>query len=709
MEKIDCPHIDPDASGTSGDQDFQLHHLGRYAEIGLALSGEEDIPKLLEMIVYEAREITNADAGTLYMVNEDRTHLEFVILQNESMRTFLGGVDNKKPSMPPVPLFVDGQENHAHVSAHVALTGNIVNIQDVYTSSKFDFSGTRSYDAASGYRSKSMLVIPMRNHEQDIIGVLQLLNARPFAPANDDKDAIIEFSDKYVALVAALASQAAVTLTKTKLLYDFKELLDSFVRSIAAAIETKSRYTGGHIARVSRLALMLAQKINETENGPFADTHFSSKELEELRLAAWLHDVGKIATPEYVVDKSTKLEGIFDRIHYIEARYAFIRQTLENQKLQLRLTALEKGLSPDTAAEQECIRQMAELDDDLEFIKACNKPGEFLTDDKIMRLQEIEGKTWEHDGEHHPFLEKDELANLSIRKGTLNPQERQIIEAHAELTYKMLSELPFPKHLRRVPDFASQHHEKLDGSGYPFGLGSEDLSLQARIMAVADIFEALTAPDRPYKKPMPLSMAIRILGQMKDEGHVDPRVHDLLLDSGLISTYAREELAPAQVDIPLEPTVPSLQEDKFTQYIEQLFAAAPVKDTAREKNSLKQSLLVVDSSHVNRMLLSYYLQETPFALEFAGEGAEGLELLVQQGHEWVLLALEMRPLDGYELARRIREWEDRHNLQRRKILALAAPFLPLNQNRLCDVGFSGVVRRPFGKKVLLEFLKKHAD
>lgn len=525
---------------------FQLYHLGKYAEIGMALSGEESVDRLLEMIVHEAREITDADAGTLYLVNAERTHLDFAILHNDTMKTRMGGTSGVPIKLPPVPLQVDGAPNHANVSSHVAITGDIVNIADVYESEEFDFTGPRKYDQATGYRSKSMLVIPLRNHENDVIGVLQLLNAQDVTRGG----CIGEFADDRVALVASLASQAAAALTKTRLIQDLKDLFYSFIKTIANAIEEKSPYTGGHINRVVDITMLIARHINSMDEGPFADVHFNEDELEELKLSAWLHDIGKITTPEWVVDKASKLQTIYDRVDLVHQRFDLAAQALRAASLGRKVALLESGApAPALQDEDQALEQgLQALEQDRAFVISCNEPGEFMSDERRERVRAIGERTFEVDGQPRRFLTDDEIANLCIRKGTLTDAERAIIENHARVTGRMLSELPFPKKLSRVPQYAAGHHEKLDGTGYPDGLDETNLSLQARIMAVADIFEALTAKDRPYKKPMPLSQAVKILGFMKKDRHIDPDVHDLFLSSKLFLKYAGQELAPAQFD-----------------------------------------------------------------------------------------------------------------------------------------------------------------
>lgn len=517
-----------------------------FAKIGLALSREKDIDRLLEMIVNVARNRSQADAGTLYLIDKEARHLSFAVLQNDTMKTRLRGSD-PGTSFPCVPLYIDGRPNHENVASYVALTDQIVNIPDVYEAEGFNFTGPRKYDAATGYRSRSMLVIPLKNHVDEIIGVLQLLNAQ-----HRDTGEIIAFSDKHVDLIASLASQAAIALTNIQLVKDQKFLFYAFIQSIATAIDQKSPYTGGHVRRVYDLTMMIADKINETEQEPFGQVCFNEDELEELRLAAWMHDVGKITTPDHVVNKADKLETIFSRIKLVETRFGLIAQVTEKEVLRQKLALLETGeVSSEAmvALDTELAVRLQMLRDDLAFIVECNKTSEFMKDEKIARILSIASRTYVVNGEEHPFLDEDEVENLCVRKGNLNVRERKIIENHVTMTQVILKHLPFPKNLAKVPDYASGHHEKLDGSGYPLGLAGESLPLQMRIMAIADIFEALTAKDRPYREPMPLSQAIKILESMKKDRHIDSAIFDLFLASGLYRLYAEKEMDPEQIDV----------------------------------------------------------------------------------------------------------------------------------------------------------------
>lgn len=488
LEKIDLTSI-PDHASLSIDKKLdkllksvlktvkdyaenQLKHIDQSIKIGLALSTEKNIDKLLEMIVLEARAMSNADAGTLYITDKESKYLNFKIVQNDTMNLRMGGTSGTEINFPSIPLYPDGKPNHYNVSSHVAISGEIVNIPDVYEAEGFDFTGPKKYDAKTGYRSKSMIVIPLTNHENNIIGVLQLLNAK-----NPETGEVIEFSNEYVDDIASLASQAAVALTNTQLIQDLKDLLYAFIKSIAMAIDEKSSYTGGHIKRVVELSMMIAEKINETKNPPFEDIAFDNYEMEELHISAWMHDIGKITTPEYVVDKSTKLQTIFDRIILVETRFNLIRKFIENKYLNRKLELLQKGADKKEidSLDSELVAELKILESDLEFIKSSNLPGEFMSDDKISRIKEIAAKTYLLSDGEHPYITDEEMENLIIRKGSVTEKERKIIENHSAVAYKILSQLPFPKKLHNVPVYASEHHEKLDGSGYPEGLTAKNL------------------------------------------------------------------------------------------------------------------------------------------------------------------------------------------------------------------------------------------
>ena len=524
--------------------------ISNLAKIGLALSKEKDMNKLLEMILLEAKRIANSDGGTLYMMTDDK-RLRFEILMTDSLDFHMGGTSGKDTPFYPVKLYTDaGEPNNSMIAAYVGLTGETVNIKDAYQAKGFDFSGTKMFDEKTGYHSQSFLTVPLKNHEDEIIGVLQLLNAQ-----KPKSNTIISFKSDIQTMVEALASQAAVAITNKNLIKDLENLFESFIKLIASAIDAKSPYTGGHCARVPEITMLLANAVQETKDGPFADIAFTDKEMYELKIAAWLHDCGKVTTPEFVVDKSTKLETIYDRVHEVETRFGVIKRDVEIKRLKKELKierneslSLEEKLDKIKALQREYRKTVRILKNDLEFVQESNVGGEFMSGDKKDRVHQIANYRWKPNGKMENFLSEDEIYNLTIPRGTLTPEERKVINDHIVVTINMLEELPYPKHLKNVPEFAGGHHEKLDGTGYPKGLIKDEMTVQARIMAIADIFEALTARDRPYKKGKTLSQAMRILGFMKNDAHIDVDLFDIFVKEKIYLKYAEEYLDPEQID-----------------------------------------------------------------------------------------------------------------------------------------------------------------
>ena len=576
---------------------IQQQEAGRFQkliEIGIALSAEPDKSRLMETILLQAKELTNADGGTLYLHTDDE--LRFEIMRSDTLGIALGGTTGQPITFPPLRMYdaATGEPNHQNVATHAALTNRSVNIPDAYASDEFDFSGTRKFDAETGYRAQSFLTVPLTNHEGRVTGVLQLLNAR------DSSDQVIAFSESVQPLVEALASQAAVALDNRLLLEAQRALLDSFIELIASAIDAKSPYTGGHCQRVPELCQMLVRAACQATDEPFADFDLSEEDLYELHIASWLHDCGKVTTPEYIVDKATKLETIHDRIHEIRTRFEVVKRDVEIAYLRGRL----EGTDDEPTLRERRDERLAELDEQFAFVAECNIGGEFMSEDRIARLREIATTTWmrtlsdriglahgaakrmagtpapELPVEEHLLADKPEhiiprgpedqlpeddshgfkldvpehkynlgeVYNLSITRGTLTAEERFKINDHIVQTITMLEALPFPRHLARVPEYAGGHHETLVGTGYPRGLRKEDMSIPARSMAIADIFEALTASDRPYKKAKTLSQSVRIMSFMRNDQHIDPDLFELFLRSGIYKTYAERFLEPSQID-----------------------------------------------------------------------------------------------------------------------------------------------------------------
>ena len=502
-------------------------------KIGSSLSSEKDIDQLLENILQAAMDITHADAGTLYRLTEDQK-LKFEILHTKSKGVHLGGKSGIPITIPPMALFDQaGKPELAKVVCYAVHKDQTVNIPDAYNVEGFDFSGTHKFDAANNYRSVSFLTVPMKNHQSEIIGVLQLLNASD--PATGE---IIPFSQDHQEIVEALSSQAAVALTNRLLILKLEELFESFIGLINHAIDDKSPYTGGHCERVPDLTMMLADAVNRCKSGPLKDFTLNDGDRQELKIAGLLHDCGKITTPVHVVDKATKLEKIFDRIQLIELRAEVVLRDIQ--------LSLAQELISETEAEQK--RQ--QLIEDYNFLSHCNIGGEFMKDADVQRVRDIaERYIWQDvSGQNHPFLSDEEITNLTIRAGTLNDAERKIINHHIDLTISMLEKLPWPKHLKNVTEYAGGHHEKMDGKGYPKGLTREQMSVPARCMGIADIFEALTAKDRPYKKGKTLSESLDILGKMKLGHHVDPDLFDIFIWEKVYEEYARKFMDESQMD-----------------------------------------------------------------------------------------------------------------------------------------------------------------
>lgn len=509
------------------------HRLGELLRIGVALSKERDINRLLEAILIAAKDITNADGGTLYRMTDEQA-LRFEIMRNDSLGIAMGGTSGVEIPFYPVNLFdKDGKPVLSMVAAYSVHHDQSVNVADAYTEAGFDFSGTKNFDKKTGYRSTSFLTVPMKNHEGEIIGVLQLINAK-----NRNTGEVVAFSEEDQQLAESLASQAAIALTNRLLINHLETLFESFIQMINAAIDDKSPYTGGHCERVPTLTMMLAEAVNNCQTGPLKDFSMSDRDRYELKIAGLLHDCGKVTTPVHVVDKATKLQTIYDRIELIDTRFEVIRR---DAQLALLTGAASEGATREL---------LKDLESDREFLRRANIGGEMMSDSDIARVKAISARyRWSKpDGTTADFLSADEIENLTIRAGTLTAAERQIINHHIEVTIQMLESLPWPKHLKHVPEYAGGHHERMDGKGYPRGLTREQMSVQARCMGIADIFEALTAKDRPYKKGKTLTESLTILGKFKLNGHIDPDLFDVFMWEKVYEKYAKEFLSPEQID-----------------------------------------------------------------------------------------------------------------------------------------------------------------
>ncbi len=564
--------------------------IKRFVEIARALSAEKQMGKVLDMIVKEAQSITGADGGGIGLVSDDGKSFSYVLVCNSKSAVCFG-----EGEIPIDVITLGDEAGKQTLEASVIKSAQTKVVDDVGVSlAGMSLPILRLHEKAE-YGCDSLLVIPLLNRQDEVIGLLHLVNAR-----DESSGEIIGFSEDKTAYVEALASNAALALDNNRLIRAQKDLFDSFVRLIAGAIDTKSPYTGGHCQRVPVIAGMLAKAASSATHGPFGDFELSEDERYELYVASWLHDCGKVTTPEYVVDKATKLETIYNRIHEVRTRFEVLWRDTD--------IVFYKGLlaNPDQEFQLKKKRDTRrhELQDDFSYIAECNLGGEFMEPGKIERLEKISRQTWQRNFDNRLGLSNDEearnnmdlqvslpvtetlladkpehifprldggnpygdnpcnitmavpdysynqgeLYNLSVAKGTLTEEERYKINDHVVQTVEMLHTLPFPKEIRRVPDWAGNHHEKLDGSGYPRSLTAEQLSIPERIMAVADIFEALTAADRPYKKPKKLSSCLKIMSSMRNDGHICPDLFELLVKSGLYLEYARKYMQNEQID-----------------------------------------------------------------------------------------------------------------------------------------------------------------
>ena len=510
----------------------------------IELASTNDTQEIIERILHEAKSLTHSEGGTLYLMDTDAEKgptLNFEIINNDKLDIHMGGKEGAHIPFPGIPLTEeDGQLNEHNVAAYSANSKKVVNIPDVYLSKDFDFSGARKFDEQTHYRTKSVLTLPLLNHQQDVIGVLQLINSR-----HPDTDHVIPFSERYIPLLKGLALYAAIALNNQILVQDLKNLLDAFIRAIAKAIDAKSPHTSGHCQRVPMIMELIAEAGCEDQT-LFKEFTLDEDEWYELRVSAWMHDCGKLATPDTVLNKSKKLEKMMDGMATVEARFATLKQS---KKVEYLAALIAQPESQKTLLEhyEQCIK---DIDNDLEFIRVSNKGGEFMKEESKQRVIEIAKLQWvDANGESQCMLNEVEVYNLCIERGTLTMEERQIINNHMTVTIDMLEELPFPKNLKRVPEYAGGHHEKMNGSGFPRGLKRDQMSIPARMMAIADIFEALTAKDRPYKDPMKISLSLTIMKRMVQDEHIDPDLYELFVRGRVWEKYAKRVLSPDQLDI----------------------------------------------------------------------------------------------------------------------------------------------------------------
>ena len=507
----------------------QLQELNK---IGMALMSERDPQKLLGLILTQARRLSESDAGSLYLVESDKDgtgRLHFLRSQNDTL-----------PHLPSPDFTLPLDESS--IAGHVALTGKPLVLADVYEMpAELPFSFNRAaFDEKYGYRAKSMLVVPMVDHKDRVVGVLQLINRKsePGAAIRTDEDSdrwVLPYTDREVAIVQSLAGQAAVSIENGRLYQNIEALFRGFIKAASTAIDRRDPTTAGHSARVTRLTCLTAELVNQKTEGPFKDAFFTPEAMKQLEYAGLLHDFGKVAVREEVLVKVKKLPPVMGA--EVAARFRLIERTIEADAARAKVTLLcEKG----SAAAKGIEAIDALLADELATLERYRRAVDeadiprVLPEEAAGILQDIAGKTFKApDGTDHPYLTQEELHFLSIKRGNLDPTERKQIEDHVVHSYDFLADIPWTDELSRIAEIVRGHHEKLNGKGYPDGVGADQLSLETRIMTVCDIFDALTASDRPYKKAMPVDKALSILRMEADEGALDPEVVELFCASGV--------------------------------------------------------------------------------------------------------------------------------------------------------------------------------
>ena len=498
----------------------QFRELNR---IGIALSAEKDIDRLQSFILTTMRQLTHADGASLWLkMDEDGGPKLFLASsQNHS-------IDKDTYSAFKVPV------NDKTVVGYTVMMGDSQIYDDAYNPPPGKPTGGKSFDSQFGYRTKSMLTVPMRNYNNEVVGAVQLINAKSRFETRLTVDnvasEVISFRPEDVEMVESIASQAAVALDNKSLLDSIQALFDGFVQASVTAIEQRDPSTAGHSGRVEGMTSKLARTINEIASGKFLDVNFTDDQLKELRYACLLHDFGKVGVREHILVKAKKL--VPGQLEVIQARFEFIERSVQVKYATEKLDAMRAGHNGSTiqAIDRRLDEEITQLNEWMRSIVSANEPS-VLPVDKASTLEFLAKQTY-HDmsGESHPMLEPQEFRFLSIRKGTLDSQERLEMEAHVTHSFHFLTKIPWTPVMRRIPEIAYGHHEKLDGSGYPRGLTGEQIPLQARMMTIADIYDALTAQDRPYKKAVSTSTALDILHEEADAGKLDKDLLEVFIE-----------------------------------------------------------------------------------------------------------------------------------------------------------------------------------
>ena len=543
-------------------------------QIGAALSAEHHLDSLLELILTKSRQITNADAGSLYLVES---------VPNDTEQSRAAGIHHKLPAnadagsgLPASQLVKQDEEeavhkqlrfklaqndsidlpfrestmeiSHQSIAGYVASTGESVNIEDAYHLSDVPYSINRKFDEDSGYRTKSILAVPLRDQKDRIVGVLQLINAKRNGEAKLDsisavKEQVVSFNARQQDIVASLGSQAAVAVENSRLYENIQRLFEGFVRASVSAIEARDPTTSGHSFRVANLTVALAEAVQRAESGPYANLRFTHEEMREIRYASLLHDFGKVGVREEVLVKAKKLYPA--QLELVRQRFDFVKRSMQTEKLQQRLDyVLEKGregyMEQCGRFDHELREQLQEVDRFFETVLKSDEPT-VLPEGNFEKLLDIAARYYsDFAGEEKPLLTQDEVRLLSIRKGSLDENERLQIESHVVHTVNFLQQIPWTPEIRNIPEIARGHHEKLNGIGYPYKLSAPEIPVQTRMMTISDIFDALCAADRPYKRAVDLERALQILEFAVQDGELDAALFKLFLEAKVYERWKEE-------------------------------------------------------------------------------------------------------------------------------------------------------------------------
>ncbi len=544
--------------------------LANLLELNNFIISEKDYKAAVKRIIEFAQSVCKADGYLLYIINDD----DFLSLEYshiDSLGFDKSGSDNMV--IYPTVYIPDLRNKELKSLAETsALTHELINTSNIYASTDFDNSISKWFDQEYNYRPVSCLTLPIISRKENIISIAQFFNAK------DDNGKTISFTPEIQRITQSICNLAGLVLENRKYQAAYNQLLESFIEVLARAIDAKSPYTGAHCQRVPVIARLLTTAAVQEETGPLKDFEMSRDDWYALNIASWLHDCGKVTTPEYIVDKATKLETIYNRIHEIRNRFEILRRDAHIEYLKKRLANVDTQQN----LQAEFVNKVKDLESDFAFIAKCNIGDIPISDADIIRLEKIAkikftryfdrtlGLSWaERDNIKNldlyskPGIESilqdredqlfkgynhGELYNLEIRSGTINKEERAKINEHIVVTIDMLKAIHFPKKLANVVEYAGAHHERIDGKGYPYGLTGDQMSIPAKIMAIADIFEALTSNDRPYKEPKKLSEVLTIMKNMRDTGHIDPDLYKVFITNEVYKEYAEQYVSPEQID-----------------------------------------------------------------------------------------------------------------------------------------------------------------